>query len=74
MTSNLDKFNDFYKLKSKYESQITKEKSIITGDNKLSWKEKRIEFQKFKPKCVNCKRPVGSLFTIKYDEENKKYY
>jgi len=70
MTTPLDKFNEFYKLKSKYESQIAKEKGAIIGDRKLSWKEKRADFQKFKPKCVNCKRPVGSLFSIKYDDEN----
>jgi hypothetical protein len=70
MTTNLDKFNDFYKLKTQYESQINKEKSLIISNKKLSWKEKRLEFKKFKPKCINCKRPVGSLFYIKYDDEN----
>lgn len=70
MSTNLDKFNEFYKLKSMYENQINKEKSTIIGNRNLSLKEKRVEFQKFKPKCVNCKRPVGSLFTVKYDDEN----
>lgn len=69
MTSNQDKLNEFYKLKSKYESQISKEKTVIISNRKLSWKEKRNEFKNFKPKCINCKRPVGSLFSIIYDDE-----
>ena len=60
--------NNFYKEKSKYESLLEKDKKMIIKNNDLSWKEKRLEYKKLKPKCVNCKRPVGSIFTITNDE------
>jgi hypothetical protein len=28
-----------------------------------------MEFKKFKPKCINCKRPVGTLFSRSYNEK-----
>jgi hypothetical protein len=64
--------NDFYKLKSKYENEIMKNKKKIMNNPTLSAKEKRIEFQKLKPKCINCKRPGGSIFSIKYYSKNDK--
>jgi hypothetical protein len=30
------------------------------------WKEKRNEYKQLKPKCINCKRPVGTIFSIKH--------
>ena len=59
--------NDFYKLKRDYESAIDKEVKKL--DKGMSIKEKRKEFQKLKPKCIDCNRPVGTLFSIKYDKE-----
>jgi hypothetical protein len=35
----------------------------------LSWKEKRSEYKKLKPKCINCKRPVGTIFSNLYNPE-----
>ena len=61
--------NDFYKLKNNYENEILKEKKKIIKNQELSWKEKRNEFKSFKPKCINCKRPVGTIFSIKYNTE-----
>ena len=61
--------NKFYTLKSKYEDSISKEKKKILNSNK-SLEEKRDEFKKLRPKCVNCKRPVGTLFKRDYDEED----
>lgn len=66
-----DALDQYYKLKSIYEFSIQKDKTkIIKESNKSkSWKEKRIEFKKYKPKCINCKRPVGTRFSQKYDSE-----
>ena len=61
--------NDYYKLKNNYENEILKEKKKIIKNQELSWKEKRNEFKSFKPKCINCKRPVGTIFSIKYNTE-----
>jgi hypothetical protein len=59
----------YYKLKSMYENNYEKDKIKIIRDQTKSWREKRTEFQKWKPKCINCKRPVGTRFTQKYDEK-----
>lgn len=58
----------YYKLKSMYENNYEKDKIKIIRDQTKSWREKRTEFQKWKPKCINCKRPVGTRFSQKYDE------
>ena len=72
MTTYIEQLNEYYKLKEKYDSSKEKLKSsILYGDEnrKTSWKEKRSEYQQLKPKCINCKRPVGSIFTHNYDKE-----
>lgn len=69
MSSNLEKFNEFYKLKTTYENQLDKYKARIIKDKNLSWREKRAEFRKIKPKCIKCNRPVGNIFSIKMDKE-----
>jgi hypothetical protein len=63
--------NDYYKLKSSYENEVNKIKKGIINNSSLSRKEKRSEFQKLKPKCINCKRPGGTVFSAKYDQQNK---
>jgi len=45
-------------------------KKKIINNNALSNKEKRQEFLKLKPKCVNCKRPGGTIFSVKSFEIN----
>jgi hypothetical protein len=69
MISIQEAINNFYKEKSKYESLLEKNKKEIIKNKELSWKEKRLEYKKLKPKCINCKRPVGSIFTIKYNTD-----
>jgi len=61
-----DAFNEYYKLKNKYESDYNKDKQKIIKNKQMSWKEKRNEFKQLKPKCINCKRPVGTIFSIKH--------
>jgi hypothetical protein len=59
--------NEFYKLKSKYDSDIIKNKKKILNNASLSLNEKRREFKKLVPKCINCKKPGGTIFSIKYN-------
>ena len=59
----------FYMLKNEYDEQIQEIKRKIAKKKGLSKKEKRDEFKKIKPVCVNCKRKVGSIFEVKYDVE-----
>jgi hypothetical protein len=63
--------NEYYKLKSKYEDNYHDKyiKPILRSEGK-SKREKRLEYQKLpKPECINCKRNVGSIFTIKKDPQ-----
>ena len=64
--------NEYFKLKKKFENDIMFNKNKIINNVKLSNKEKRLEFLKLKPKCVNCKRPStkGTIFSITYHEPN----
>ena len=56
---------EYFKLKSKYEESVkdmrtkAKERAKI---RKLGLKETRQLMRQLKPKCVNCKRPVGTVF------------
>ena len=67
-----EKINEFYKLKQNYENKIKDEiKKINTIYSSL--KEKREEYKKLKPKCITCNRPVGTIFSIKFDKnENSR--
>lgn len=60
--------NTYYKLKTAYENAYKVDKNKIIKMKDLSWKEKRIEFSKLKPKCINCKRAVGTLFYTAKDK------
>jgi hypothetical protein len=67
----LDILNQYFRYKDKYETAITKEKTKISQLDGLSWNEKRAEFLKRKPKCINCKRPVGSIFSTKVEKDGR---
>jgi len=69
-TKNTENFmNEYYKLKAKYDSGIMKNKRKILNNPGLSINEKRREFQKLVPKCINCKNPGGTIFSTKYNDE-----
>jgi len=70
MISFDDALNNYYEFKTLYESSYNKEKRDIISNKKLSWKEKRNNFQKLKKKCINCKRPVGTIFSRKFTNDN----
>ena len=61
--------NEYFKLKRKYENKINENKKKIINNDTLSNREKRSEYLKLKPKCINCQRPGGSKFNITYFEE-----
>ena len=61
----IEAINEFYRLKDKYQTSYYEKyvKSIVKS--KKSKREKRVEFSKLpKNECINCKRNVGTIFTI----------
>lgn len=66
----INSIDKYYSLKNQYEEDFYRLKKAIIKNENLNWKEKRIQFQKLKPKCINCKRPVGSIFKTLYDDES----
>ena len=71
MISFNEALDKYYKLKSTYETEYEKNKKSLINNNQLSRREKRRDFQQLKPKCVNCKRPVKTIFSLTYDNENE---
>jgi hypothetical protein len=69
-----DALNEYFKLKSKFENELNLYKKKIINNPTLSKREKRSEFLKLKPKCINCKRPSkkGTIFSVIYNPENDK--
>jgi len=61
--------NEYFKLKNNYQNEIQNSVKRIIYDKDLNKREKRAEFKSLKPKCINCKRPVGTLFSSKFDKE-----
>ena len=59
----LEDMKHYYKLKQQYEVSIQKEKINIMKKNMLSKREKRKRFTKLQHKCINCKKPGGTIFT-----------
>jgi hypothetical protein len=61
----INAITDYFKLKKKYEKQFEDLKTKIRKNEDLGKKEKQRLFKQFQPKCVNCKKPGGSLFSNK---------
>lgn len=65
-----DSLHEYFRLKSKYEDaakiarSIARERALNRG---LSRRDAIKRALAIRPKCVNCKRPVGSVFKIKDD-------
>ena len=61
----IEAINEFYRLKDKYENDYYEKyvKSIVKSEK--SKREKRVEYSKLpKHECINCKRNVGTNFSI----------
>ncbi len=56
-----DALYKYFELKHKYDLGITKKKKDISK-KQITNREKRREMEKYKPACVSCKRPVGTIF------------
>jgi hypothetical protein len=67
-----DSLNEYFKLKFKYDTQIITNKKKLINNPTLSNREKRSEYLKLKPKCINCKRPGGSIFKTIFIKETDK--
>ena len=69
-----DALFEYYKLKEKFENELNTNKRRIINNSTLSKREKRLEFLKLMPKCVNCKRRSrkGMIFSITYHEADDK--
>lgn len=61
----INAIDNYFKLKQKYEKQINEYIKKIRQNEALTKREKRALFAQFQPKCVNCKKPGGTLFTNK---------
>ena len=72
-----DAIEEFYRLKNSYETTYyDKYINPIIKNKKMSKKEKRVEYSKLpKNECINCKRQVGTIFSISSNNEEqfKKY-
>jgi|UniRef100_A0A6C0CY08 hypothetical protein len=68
-TKYLEGLDKYYEMKDQYETSINNEKKKIIAIPNLSWKEKRLKYSELRPKCINCGRPVGSVFTSKENED-----
>ena len=69
MISTDEAINNFYEFKTLYENSYNKEKKDLINNKKISWDEKRIRFKQLKYKCINCKRPVGTIFSQKFSSD-----
>jgi hypothetical protein len=53
----------YYKLKQQYETSLQKQKLNIMSKTLLSKREKRKKIMQLQPKCINCKKPGGTIFS-----------
>lgn len=65
----INSIDKYYSLKNQYQEDFNTLKKRILDKSNLSLKEKRMEYKNLKPKCINCKRPVGSLFQTIYNSK-----
>ena len=70
-----DAVNEYYRLKNVYEtSYYEKYIAPIVKASKKSKREKRVEFSKLpKAECVNCKRNVGTTFSVGEKSSNRVF-
>ena len=55
--------NKYFSLKENYENKQRDSKKNIFNDEGLSQSDKEDALATFKPKCINCRRPVGTTFS-----------
>ena len=57
--------SDFYELKKKYDKNFDRLKKKIKNNDELTLEQKKEKIRTLRPKCVKCKKPVGTIFDIK---------
>lgn len=69
-----DALNEYFRLKEKFENEMNVNKRKIMNNPSLSKREKRSEYLKLMPKCVNCRRPSkkGNIFSITFHPSDEK--
>ena len=72
MTSTL--FDDYYKLKDAYENSVGAQRFDVLKqkNNKkknVTEQDIRKKLMKLKPKCINCQREGGTIFSSAFDEK-----
>lgn len=72
LTDVTEALDEYLKLKLKYQEQQNKNKKKITSNTTLSNREKRMEYLKLKPKCINCGNPGGTIFKNSYFPDTDK--
>lgn len=60
----LERLDEYYRLKNKYDTVITEKKNSILKDDNLSMKQKREKYKLLKFRCINCERNVNTIFNI----------
>jgi len=60
----VEAIHEYFRLKAQYETSVYKLKKTAYQSVK-SKKEGKKRAQAVKPKCINCKRPVGTIFSTK---------
>ena len=58
----MEKLNEYYKLKNKYENKRQSQINTILKNDKLTMKQKQEKFRKLNTNCINCSRKVGTIF------------
>ena len=61
----MDPLVRYYKLKQKYNDNLTKRKNTIKKNENLTFKEKKANLKKIIGKCVNCGKTGGTIFEEK---------
>jgi hypothetical protein len=68
--SPIEAINEFYRLKDKYENEYYEKYVKPILKNKKSKREKRVEYSRLpKHECINCKRNVGTIFSITLNDD-----
>ena len=61
----IEAINKFYQLKGKYDEIKRRKKQKIINNDSLSKREKKRLWDSEKIKCINCKKTVGTFFSVK---------
>ena len=65
----IEAIDEFYRLKDKYETSYYEKYVKPIVNNSQPKKQKRVAFSRLpKNECINCKRNVGTIFTVKYNK------